>query len=128
MSKEDFARYSTALRSAWSFKDLIKNVYVPLEGLKDSEEWERANDLDDRLHLIKVPTFGLGALDDLIVDGKCVPEEKVRKSDAPVMIANTTVGGHASFITGRIIPSSWYPVPVVEFLDFMEARLATKTK
>lgn len=97
-----------------------------MEGLASVEAYVSNNDLERRIHLIKVPTFGLGAYDDLIVDGKHVPEEKVRQGDSPVMIANTTIGGHASFITGRIVPKSWYQIPVTEFLDFMEARVKTE--
>lgn len=99
-----------------------------MEGLPNDEAWVSNNNLAPRIHLIKVPTFGFGSYDDLIVDGKCVPEEQVRQSDSPVMIANTTTGGHASFITGRIFPKSWYQYPATEFLDFMEARVKKEAK
>ena len=126
MSKDDFEKYSREIAASQSFKTLITNVYAPLDGLKSHDEWIKRNNIGERVSQIKVPTFALGASDDLIVDEKAIPFDQVRKGKGSVLFAYSRVGGHASFITGKILPTTWYPTPVSEFFDFFEDKLRSQ--
>ena len=48
-SKEEYERYSRELSASYSFRTLISNVHVPMEGLKNYEEWISLNNLGERV-------------------------------------------------------------------------------
>ena len=49
----------------------------------------------------------------------------VEAKDSKIMYTSTRHGGHACHMMGTLLPKCWYQEPCMEFLDFMEGKLAS---
>ena len=71
---------------------------------------------------IKVPTFALGAQDDMICGHMFAPEKAAQTAESNLCLGTTDFGGHVCHMQGHLIPKPWYTKPVMEWLEFLEAR------
>ena len=128
MKKQDFEYYDKAFKDCNGYKQMIKTIWLPMFGPKTKKEFLKKMTLSGRLDRIKMPLFALGAMDDLILDPATIPNQEVSEGDKPAMIATTDKGAHCALLTGSIFPRCWYQEPCIEFLDYIEARMAKEKK
>ena len=128
MKREDFEYYDRAFKECKGYKQMIKTIWLPMFGMKTKDEFLRKMTLNGRLNQIKMPLFALGAMDDLILDPKAVPNREVSEGDSPAIIATTDKGAHCALLTGTLLPKCWYQEPCIEFLDFIESKRAKERK
>ena len=72
---------------------------------------------------IKVPTFSLDAHDDMLFGGHTyAPIKAAQTAESNLCLGITKFGGHVCHMQGHLIPKPWYTKPVMEWLEFLEAR------
>ena len=77
MTPETFAYYDDALKNCTGFMDLGEKVYCKMYAhhYTTYKEFQDYMTLNHRLHEIKVPLFGFGADDDVILSSITIPKE-----------------------------------------------------
>ena len=83
--------------------------------------------VDKEVLRIKVPTFAFGAIDDQLCGNQFIPFKDIESKNSNVFLASSLYGAHATHLTGNLLPRTWYQVPCMEFLNFLENRLKPKT-
>ena len=123
MSEEDYNYYMNAVETNKNgLPTLDEKVFTKMYGYRNVEHFYDCVTVADRLPKIKVPTFALSSVDDQIADDRVVPRKQAQSPDSNVCIGVTDYGGHCNYISGRIFPESWYPIPCMEFIEFLESR------
>lgn len=89
-------------------KTLDENIYTPMFGFKDVNEYYRGTTLAGKLNKIKVPTFSLGTLDDQVINPACEPIKEAQAPDSNLILGSTTHGTHVCHIAGNLLPKQWY--------------------
>ena len=101
---------------------LDKEVFAKMYGYRDVWHFYDYVTVADKILKIKVPTFGLSAKDDQLAGDDFVPRKQAQSPDSNICIGVTDFGAHCAHTTGRIIPKVWYPLPCMEFIEFLESR------
>ena len=65
-------------------------------GFKDREDYYRKASCMHRIPQIKIPTFFMNALDDPIVNEKCIDFDSF-KSNPNIILGTTRIGGHLGY-------------------------------
>ena len=128
MSKDDYKELCVAFNTNNSGCDHIdKHVYVKMFGYKDVDDYLEQVSVDNWTSQISVPLFSLHGRDDPISAGDFyAPFHDIESKNSNILYSSTASGGHASHIVGSFVPKCWYPEPFVEFLNFMESKLASQ--
>ena len=95
-------------------------------GFKTQQEYYEDISADNWMSQITVPLFSLQARDDNLGIYEDTPWKDVECKNSMICVSFTTNGGHASHLTGSFLPRVWYQEPCLEFLNFMESKLAPK--
>ena len=77
-------------------------------GFTSEKEFNDFATLNGKLHKIKIPLFGFGAHDDVILCPSIIPVDEIEQSSQPIMVATSHKGGHVCHLTGNLVPSCWY--------------------
>jgi len=124
MSEEDFKELTRALETNWTGLDHIdKHVYVKMFGYESVHDYYDKCSVAQDIAAIKVPTFGLGSVDDPICGDHAIPFADIEAKDGNVFLASSINGGHACHMTGSFNPQTFVQEPCMMFLNFMEAKL-----
>ena len=129
LSAEDYAHYENALKTnRTGLNHLDEHVYLKMFGYKNVTQYYESVSCDTFLKNVAVPTFGFGAIDDQLFGYQFTPFEQIASDGSQVLLASSSVGAHASHMTGNLIPQSWHQIPCMEFLSFIETKLAKDKK
>jgi uncharacterized protein len=93
---------------------------MPMYGFKTKEEYYKACTLAGKWNKITVPTFCLSADDDMMIDARFAPYKEAQAPGSKMLLAQTKIGGHVGHVTGKLFPYLWYPVPFLEFFNFLK--------
>lgn len=125
MNEKDYDELSHALNTNYTGLDHIdKHVYLKMFGYKSLEAYYEDVSMDQDISNIKVPTFAFGAIDDQLCGNQFIPFADIEAKNSNVFLCSSAYGAHACHLTGTLTPRTWYQMPFMEFLNFMEGRLA----
>ena len=123
LPEEEYNHYKHACdTNKTGLPTLDREVFTKMYGYRDVGHFYDYVTVADKILKIKVPTFALSAKDDQIAGDAWVPRKQAQSPDSNVCIGVTDFGTHCAHLTGRIFPKSWYPVPCMEFIEFLESR------
>jgi len=129
LSEEDYTLYNSMLEKNWSGMVVVDEIYSKMFGYANKFDYFDDVTIAEYITDIKVPTFALDAKDDQICGGSLfAPLKLVQSSESKVMLAATDFGAHVCHMQGHFIPKPWYTTPIMEWLEFMEARNTFKKK
>ena len=124
MGEEEYEYYRQALENnRVGLPVLDSQVFTKMYGYRDVWHYYDYCTIADKLLKIRVPTFALSACDDQIAGDAFVPRKQAQAPDSHICIGVTDFGSHVSHMTGRVFPKTWYPLPCMEFIEFLESRL-----
>ena len=125
MSNDDYNHmYDVFASNKTGLDHIDKHVYVKMFNYKDVQDYYNDVSIDSGVRNIKVPTFGFGAVDDQLCGNQFIPFDDIESKNSNVLLANSLYGAHACHITGNLLPKTWYQIPCMEFLNFMEKKLS----
>ena len=101
MTKEEFEYYHSAFANCNGYLHMITKIWLPMFGHKSVKQFLSDVTISGRLHEIKVPLFAFGAMDDIILHSKIIPDKEVSESSTgqPIMIASSEGGAHCCHLT-----------------------------
>lgn len=121
MSEEDYLYYKDVLDNNKTGLDTLdKKIYPKMFGYKDWIEYYKYCSMGDNIGKIEVPTFGLNSVDDMMFPDWTTPRSLVSKKGSNIILAVSDFGSHVCYVTGTLIPSTWYPDPCLRFIEFLE--------
>ena len=91
-------------------------------GFKSVNEMAEKASVVNVFDKIKVPMFALTAKDDSFFTDEFVPKKRAQCEDSNVLIACSDNGMHCCHLSGWLIPTFWSPVPIMEWLNFLELK------
>lgn len=104
-SQEEAERIRHSFANNWrGLKQLDEDLYVPMFGYKDCEDYYTNGTMTGQFHKIKVPTFCLSANDDFITPYFTNPTKEVTAPGSNVVLTTTEFGGHCTHIAGWLKP------------------------
>ena len=90
----------------------------------EHEYFENAQ-VQGKINKIKVPTFFLQCYDDPCINPELYPFKEFTKNEN-VIAGFTQRGGHCGSFTGGLKPVQWFPIPLLEFLEFLQVKTMKK--
>ena len=111
--------FKTNKNGLWTIDE---QIYAPMFGFKDRQEYYKECSLSGQWNRVKVPTLSLSALDDVLCTNEYNPNKEIQAADCNVIIATTKTGNHSCHVDGKVIPKQWFDEPLMEFYEFLEAR------
>ena len=129
MEKKDYEELCHAFDTNKTGLDHIdKHVYVKMFGYRDVYHYYDYVSLDVYTSKITVPLFAFGSIDDQLCGSQFTPYDQIEAKGSQVFLANSSYGGHACHMEGMFKPVPFYQQPCMEFLNFMESKLAPPRK
>lgn len=83
--------------------DISENAIAPLYGYKTLESYYNDTQSVGKLHMIKVPTFFLNAIDDPTINAELYPFKELENNEN-IVAGFTNRGGHCGHFTGGLTP------------------------
>ena len=76
-------------------------------GYKSVQDYYDKVSVDQYIQDFAVPTFAFGAQDDVLMDHKVIPFEKIEAKGSQVFLATSKLGAHGNHMTGLIQIEMW---------------------
>ena len=86
---------------------LDKHVYVKMFGYKSVADYYSNVDIDKNIKGIQIPTFAFESIDDPFANQQLCPINEIIAQGSHVFVASSVCGGHASHITGGLMPKTF---------------------
>ena len=101
----------------------ITEIASSQAGFPNVEQYRKACDIGDKLHLIKKPFFFISALDDTFFGPGTIPIDQCGEN---ILLGVTRYGGHITYIEGEsYMPyKQWWRKPTMEFLNYFVKKVA----
>ena len=96
--------------------ELDASFTAKINGFKSAEEYYDNSRGDAYLRNVKIPVLALNSMDDPVIHSDVIPFKDFENYEN-IILATTTTGGHLGWYKGIFIPTSWFQVPCLEFLD-----------
>jgi len=131
LHKEEVERVDRALAiDAKSFLP-VDSVYAftRIMGHENLEVYYKEASVGEKIAKIKVPTFALSAMDDILCDPRVIPFDAAESAGSNVMICTTAIGNHVCHFSGANSDcwgEQWFTEPCKMFLDFLEHKAVSK--